>query len=209
MTAAVEKMLIFSTELRKDWAFWSELFCRSATTFVDTAWCLQMACVTHPGCLASKIKDLECLTSKDKLLAKPTIPKVIRDFLVAELLEANNLRPSAIAVPVGLASTLVADLNFAISDDEGVATSPANVVDEAKLAALTAAVRRLTNFNVNKRKFVGDDDNSLKLAAFQELYDALVNAYKALPPAAADSIISFDALKALGKATKRKAKGLA
>ena len=78
----------------------------------------QVGTVTHPAHFATVVKDLETVTDKTKLLAKPANAKTLRDFLVNELISGNGLRRTPPTPSTPAPTAAVADLNFELSDEE-------------------------------------------------------------------------------------------
>ena len=192
MSKAVENFLKFSTEVRKEWGFFSELFCRSSALFVDCAWVLQIATLSHPGHVAQIIKDHETLTDKKELLSSPTSARRLRDFLVAEVMAGNGLRagPKVIAAPV-VAAAPIEELDFNLTDDEKEVEPKVSKKEQE----LIDAVGALQAFNPLKRK---KEAKAIKKANFKSLYEQAVKAFKALSKGKAEKVITFEDLKALG-----------
>ncbi len=196
MTSAVTKILQFSTALRSDWSYWAEVWCRGSCMFVDMTWLLQLATVSHPGHLAKHVQAAETLTPAETLRAKPMSNRALRDFLVAECLAGSNLRSSS-AVPKikGAASAAV---TFDLTDSEDELDGEGKVDTKVDTKALEKAFAALEKHKP-KRKHSAEE----KMAAFQEVYQHAAEAWKALPPAAAEKVVSFDKLKETGKAKRR------
>jgi hypothetical protein len=201
LTKAVENFMRFSTAVRQEWSFFSELACRSTCAFVDSTWILQVAMLTHPAKMASHVKDVDTLSSKDKLLERPGNAKALRDFLVAECLAGHGIRTKAkpSVAEAAASSAPVPDLDFGVSDDEDAPT-------KTTVQELQQRLEALTSFTARKRKHGADKE--AKLAALQALYDSVTEEFGRLGVQVSERVIKLADLKTLFKQKRTEVRAL-
>ena len=199
---SVENLLHFSNAVRQDWGWFSELYCRHGTGYVDCAWILSFGGITHPGFLIKSLEGAETHTDQTSLKAKPTSARALRDFLVAELLQANGLRKTTVAAAAS-SSGPIPDLNFDLSDEEAAVPAAVVAVD---LDLLKIAFKRLEKFNPRKSKHGAD--KAAKLAAFKTIYKDVVDQWQAVDRVSAETVVTFEALKSLAKSKQAQVNAL-
>ncbi|CAK0908537.1 unnamed protein product [Prorocentrum cordatum] len=143
-----QNFLLFSTEVRKDWAYWSEFFGRASGLHTDLSDFLAASTATAPGTLSEKLRGQKALAEN---------PLKLMEHLVAEVSKGLDVRAKAQrptpSLPGRAAAAPVLDLNFSDTDGE---TPEKEEVEEPDAEPLEAARAKLKAFKAKSRRSRAD-----------------------------------------------------